>query len=243
MTLLLIAHMIFFCLTLSCFPFFFTQVSSSYFLLTCMFNHFEPCSWHPFSVITNLFQITRRSLSSSATSKCGLLPVPVLSEHRALCKLLTAWFRDGEALAASDLSGSLREHSSTSLTSSSIFLERVVGNDAFTRSNTLSLKTMSRQAKLSMNIPGSTAVREGRGAQNTVKTICNKHYKPFKWSRKYAVNISVPLGVRRLQTFCRNVVSTNAAGGPLIPTVLSLLSTSKMMTSNDRFPSVERRHS
>lgn len=51
--------------------------------------------------------------------------------------------------------------------------------------------------------------------------------------------MAVPLGVRRLQTFCRNVVSTNAAGGPLIPTVLSLLSTSKMMTSKDLFSLVK----
>lgn len=120
--------------------------------------------------VTNVFQITLRSLSKSATSNCGLLPVPVLSEHRALCRLLAAWFRDGGTLVASDLSRPLREHSSTSLTSSSIFLEWVVGNNAFTRSNTLSLRAMSRQAKLRMKIPGSTAAREGVDKKHKLST-------------------------------------------------------------------------
>lgn len=49
---------------------------------------------------------------------------------------------------------------------------------------------------------------------------------------------AVPLGVRRLQTFCRNGVSTKAGGGPLIPTVLSLLSTSNIITSNKCPPAI-----
>lgn len=53
---------------------------------------------------------------------------------------------------------------------------------------------------------------------------------------RYIVKNTVPLGVSRLWTFCRIKVSTKAAGGQLIPTVLSLLSTSNMMASNKRPP-------
>lgn len=49
---------------------------------------------------------------------------------------------------------------------------------------------------------------------------------------KVFLNDSVPLGVSKLRTFCRIGVSTKAAGGQLIPRVLSLLSTSNMMASN-----------
>lgn len=52
---------------------------------------------------------------------------------------------------------------------------------------------------------------------------------------KYAKD-TLPLGVSRLETFCRIGVSTKAAGGQLMPRELSLLSTSNMMASNKRPP-------
>lgn len=126
---------------------------SLFFLHKLVLNISPSISFNDTVVVANVFQITLRSLSRSARSKRGPLPVPVLSEHRALCRLLAACFRAG---GTSGLSGPLREHSSTSLTSSSIFLERVEGNNVFTRSNTLSFRATSRQAKLRRNIPSST---------------------------------------------------------------------------------------
>lgn len=86
-------------------------------------------------------------------SICGLLLVPLLLEHSALCRLLAALFRDGRMRAASGVSFSPREHRRTSLTSPSIFLERMAGNTALTRSSTLFLKAVLRHTRFSMNTP------------------------------------------------------------------------------------------
>lgn len=91
---------------------------------------------------------------------CGRLLVPVLLEHSALCRLLAAWFRGGRVRAESDVSFPPREHRRTSLTSPSIFLERMVGNTALTRSSTLFLKAESRHTRFNMNTPGAMAGRD-----------------------------------------------------------------------------------
>lgn len=56
-------------------------------------------------------------------------------------------------------------------------------------------------------------------------------------------NDTVPLGVSRLLTFCKREASTKPEGGQLIPTVVSLLSTSNMMTSNNLPPRKEKKNS
>lgn len=112
------------------------------------------------NLVTHDRHTTLRSLSISAMSICGLLlVVPVPLKHRALCRLLASWFRDGRTHLVSEDSFSLREHSRTSLTSPSIFFERMVGNTALTRSSTLFLKAMLRQARFNRNIPGPIAER------------------------------------------------------------------------------------
>lgn len=107
-----------------------------------------------------LLYSTFRSFNNSAMSICGLLLAPVLLEHSALCRLLAAWFRDGRMRAASGVSSSPREHRRTSLTSPSIFLERMVGNNELTCSNTLFLKTESRHTRFSMNTPVPGEIEE-----------------------------------------------------------------------------------
>lgn len=86
--------------------------------------------------------------------------VPLPSKRSLFCRLLAAWFNNGGLQAASEVFLSLREQTRTSLTSSSIFLESMVGNIALTCSSTLFLKAKLRQTRLSMNIPGIVASRE-----------------------------------------------------------------------------------
>lgn len=109
-------------------------------------NHLPP--------VTNKLHSTFRSFNNSAMSICGLLSVPVLLEHSALCRLLAPWFRDWRMWAAPCVSLSPREHRRISLISSSIFLERMLGNTALTRSNVLFLMAGLRHARFSMNTPG-----------------------------------------------------------------------------------------
>lgn len=105
---------------------------------------------------------TFKSFNNSAMSMWGLLLVPVLLVHSALCRLLADCFVDERMRSASVgvLFFSPRQHRRTSLTSPSIFLERMVGNTALTRSETLFLKAESRHTRFRMNTPGPMAGRE-----------------------------------------------------------------------------------
>lgn len=123
-----------------------------------------------------------RSVNSSAMSICGLLPeVPVLLKRRALCRLLAAWVKDGGMQVASDVFFSLQEHRRTSLTSPSIFLEKMVGNTALIRSSTLFLKAKLRHTRFSMNMPDPTA---GRWRQKRAERIEIKHGTVLKFFSK-----------------------------------------------------------
>lgn len=113
--------------------------------------------------------------------------VPVPLKHSALCRLLAAWFRDGGTQAASDVSFSLREHRRTSLTSPSIFLERMEGNTALTRSSTLFLKAKSRQARFSMKIPGPIAERGRKKREESIEMKHTTIMKYFKQKRLFHV--------------------------------------------------------
>lgn len=129
----------------------------------CIDCHSTVLFRYPLCALSNILQshhTTLRSFSISAMSKCGLLLVaPVRLKHRALCRLLASWFRDGRTHLICEDSFSLREHRRTSFTSPSIFFERMVGNTALTRSSILFLKAMLRQTRFNRNIPGPIAER------------------------------------------------------------------------------------
>lgn len=106
-----------------------------------------------------------RSFIKSTMSMCGRQLLPVRSEHSALCKFLAAWLRDVMMQAASDVSFTPREHRSTSLTSPSIFRERMVGNTQLKRSSTLFLKAESRHTRFSMKTPFQVGKEKEEGGR------------------------------------------------------------------------------